>query len=85
MLAQIDLATARLRVGELDGARPALSVVLALPPGMRIDPFPQRLETVRAELARSGYHGSAQASDLAAEIEDFSRDTIVGTLSALPG
>ena len=85
MLAQIELATARLRVGELDGARPALSVVLALPPGMRIDPFPQRLETVRAELARSRYHGSAQASDLAAEIEDFSRDTIVGTLSALPG
>jgi hypothetical protein len=52
---------------------------------MRIDPFPQRLETVRAELARSRYHGAAQASDLAAEIEDFSRDTIVGTLSALPG
>jgi hypothetical protein len=51
---------------------------------MRIDPFPQRLETVRAELARTRYHGSSQASDLAAEIEDFSRDTIVGTLSALP-
>jgi tetratricopeptide (TPR) repeat protein len=85
MLTQIELATARLRVGELDGARPALSVVLALPPGKRIDPFPQRLETVRAELARSRYHGAAQASDLAAEIEDFSRDTIVGTLSALPG
>ena len=84
MLAQIELATAWLRVGELDAARPALSPVLALPPGMRIDPLPQRLETVRAELARSRYHGAAQASDLAAEIEDFSRDTIVGTLSALP-
>ena len=85
MLTQIELATARLRVGELDGVRPALSPVLALPPDMRIDPFPQRLETVRAELARSRYHGAAQASDLATEIEDFSRDTIVGTLSALPG
>ena len=85
MLAQIELAVARLRVGELDGAQPALRPVLALPPGKRIDPFPQRLETVRVELARPRYHGSPQASDLAAEIEDFSRDTIVGALSALPG
>jgi len=85
MLAQIELAVARLRVGELDGAQPALRPVLALPPGKRIDPLPQRLETVRVELAHSRYHGSPQASDLAGEIEDFSRDTIVGVLSALPG
>jgi len=74
MLAAINLAVARLRVGELDAARPALVPVL-----------PQRLDTVRAELASSRYHGSAQASDLAEQIEGFSRDTIVGTLSALPG
>jgi tetratricopeptide (TPR) repeat protein len=85
MLAQIELAVARLRVGELDAAKPALRPVLALPPGQRIDPLPQRLETVRAELARPRYHGSPQASDLAGEIEDFSRDTIVAALSALPG
>jgi hypothetical protein len=83
MLAHIELALARLRGGELDGARPALGPVLALPPGKRIDPLPQRLETLRAELTRS--HGSPQASDLDQEIEDFSRDTIVGVLSALPG
>src|SRR5205823_2097898 len=51
MLTQIELAVARLRVGELDGAKPTLRPVLALPPGQRIDPLPQRLETVRAELA----------------------------------
>jgi tetratricopeptide (TPR) repeat protein len=85
MLAQIELAVARLRVGELDGAKPALRPVLALPPGQRIDPLPQRLETVRAELAHSRYHGSPQANDLDGEIEDFSRDTIVAVLSALPG
>jgi len=85
MLAHINLAVARLRVGELDAAKPALLPVLALPPGQRIDPLPQRLDTVRAELASSRYHGSAQASDLAEQIEDFSRDTIVGVLSALPG
>jgi hypothetical protein len=83
MLAHIELVLARLRGGELDGARPALSPVLALPPGKRIDPLPQRLEMLRAELARS--HGSPHASDLDQEIEDFSRDTIVGTVSALPG
>jgi len=83
MLAHIELALARLRGGELDGTRPALGPVLALPPGKRIDPLPQRLETFRAELARS--HGSAQASDLDQEIEEFSRDTIVSVLSALPG
>ena len=84
MLAHINLAVARLRVGDLDGAKPALRPVLALPPGKRIDPLPQRLSTVRTELASSRYHGSAQAGDLAEEIEDFSRDTIVGALAALP-
>lgn len=85
MLAHIELAVARLRVGELDGAKSALHPVLALPPGKRIDPLPQRLEMIRAELARSRYHGSSQADGLAEEIEDFGRDTIVGALAALPG
>jgi hypothetical protein len=85
MRAHIDLAVARLRGGELDGAQSALRPVLALSPGKRIDPLPQRLERVRAELAGSQYHDSPQASDLAGEIEDFGRDTIVGTLAALPG
>ena len=55
MLAAINLAVARLRMGDLDAARPALVPVLALPPGKRTDPLPQRLETVRAELASSRY------------------------------
>ncbi len=84
MLAHSNLALARLRVGELDGARPALGPVLALPPGKRIDPLPQRLEAVRTELAAPRYHGSASADELAEEIEDFNRDTIVGALAALP-
>jgi hypothetical protein len=83
MLAHIELALARLRAGDLDGARPALGPVLLLPPAKRIDPLPQRLETLRTELARS--HGSPQASGLDQEIEEFSRDTIVSVLSALPG
>jgi hypothetical protein len=85
MLAHIELAAARLRVGELEGARLAVGPVLALPSAKRIDPLPQRLEMIRAELARPRYQGSAHASGLIQEIEDFSRDTIVGALAALPG
>jgi hypothetical protein len=86
MMAHIGLAVARLRTGELDGARSALGLVLALPHGMRIDPLPQGLEMVRAELARPRYRGSPEAGDLAARIEDFSRESVVGAgLAALPG
>jgi hypothetical protein len=85
MLAHIELAVARLRAGDLDAARPALRPVLALLPARRIDPLPQRLGMIRAELARARYQGSSQADGLVQEIEDFSRDTIVGALSALPG
>jgi hypothetical protein len=85
MITQINLALAMLRAGEIEGARPALGPVLALPPAMRIDPLPQRLEKVRAELDSPRYQGSPQASELDQEIEAFGRDTIVGTLSALAG
>jgi hypothetical protein len=85
MLAHVELGVAQLRAGELDGAKSALVPVLALPPGKRIDPLPQRLEMISSELARPRYQGSPQVSDLAEEIEDFGRDTIVSALSALPG
>jgi hypothetical protein len=76
---------ARLRVGELDGAAPALGPVLALPPAKRIDPLPQRLGIISSELARPRYQGSSQASSLVQEIEAFCPDTIVSMLAALPG
>lgn len=85
MLAHIELAAARLRVGDLDGVRPALHPVLSLPPTKRIDPLPQRLDMIVSELTRPRYQGSSQASDLVAQITDFSLDTIVSALSALPG
>jgi hypothetical protein len=84
-LARIELATARLRAGQLDGATTALTPVLALPSAKRIASISQRLVRVRAELARPRYQGSAQASELDAQAEEFGRDTIVGVLSALPG
>jgi len=84
-LARIELATARLRASQLDGATAALAPVLAMPSAKRIASLSQRMVRVRAELARPHYRGSAQARELDEQIEEFGRDTIVGVLSALPG
>jgi hypothetical protein len=84
MLAHIELAVARLRLEDLDAASAVIQPVLALPAGRRIDPLPQRLGRVRAEIARPRYQGSPQASGLDQQIEEFSQDTIVGALHDLP-
>ncbi len=84
MLAHTDLATARLRAGQLDAALVALDPVLALSTASRTVLLSQRLAVVRAELARSRYQGSPQASHLDQRIEDFASDTIAGTLRNLP-
>ena len=84
-LARIELATARLRARQLDGAVAAMAPVLAMPSAKRIASLSQRMGRVRAELARPHYHGSAKARELDEQVEEFGRDTIVGVLSALPG
>jgi hypothetical protein len=84
MLAHTDLATARLRAGQLDGGIATLEPVITLPPGSRTDLLTQRLTAVRAELARPIYQNSAQASQLDARIEAFTRETIVADLHDLP-
>ena len=81
MLAQTDLAIARLRAGTLDAAVAALEPVLALPPGERTAVQGQRLSVVRAELARPVYRGSAQARGLAEQVAGFAPDQ----LGSLPG
>jgi transcriptional regulator with XRE-family HTH domain len=85
MIAHVDLATARLRTGSLDGASLALAPVLELPPSRRIDSIPQRLTRVRAELVSPRYQSSPRARDLDEQIEEFTRDTIVAGLRELPG
>jgi hypothetical protein len=57
---------------------------LSFPSGKRIDPLPQRLGRVRAELARPFYQGSLQAQELDERIELFNRETIAGDLHSLP-
>jgi len=74
--ARIDLATAQLRIGELDAAAAALAPPLALPAAKRTAELPQRLLAVRAELASPRYQGSAVAAEVDQQIEAFSQDTI---------
>jgi hypothetical protein len=83
-LAHVDLAVARLRCGQLDGAALALGPVLSLPPAKRIDALAPRLSRIRAELASGPYTGSAQAAEIDERIEAFSRDTVVSALHELP-
>jgi hypothetical protein len=85
MLAQTDLATARLRAAQLDAAITAVEPVLALSPGNRTALLSQRLTVVRTELSDSRYQGSAQARALDERIEEFCRETIVSELHSLPG
>jgi hypothetical protein len=84
-LAHTNLATALLRADQLDGALAAVAPVLSLPASKRIDPLPQRLAALRAELAHPRYQGSSQARELDERIEDFVRDTITAGLHELPG
>jgi hypothetical protein len=84
MAAHIDLATARLRAGQLDAATVAAQPVLSLSPGMRIASLPQRFDRARAELARPRYQGSPEARELDEQIEEFCRETIAGDLHSLP-
>jgi hypothetical protein len=84
-LAGIDLAVVRLRSGALDAATAALEPTLSLPVAQRITQVTNRLMAVRDELAAPIFHGSAQARNLGAQIEEFGRETIVTGLHSLPG
>ena len=85
MAARIDLATADLKAGRLDGAVVAVDPVLVLPPSRRVSSLPQCFARVRSELAQPIYHGSAQARELDERIEQFCRETVVADLHSLPG
>ena len=82
--ARIDLATARLRVGQLEAAVAAVEPVLSLSPGKRVDTLPERFRAVRAELAGARYQGSVQANELDERIEEFCGLTGATSLPGLP-
>lgn len=76
-LARIDMAAAYLLDRRLDGAANALAPVLAIPPGMRIAQFSERLAGVRRSLADPEFSGAREASDLCEQIDVFCGETVV--------
>ncbi|MFE3216101.1 hypothetical protein [Streptomyces antimycoticus] len=71
--AGVDLARARLQRHELDGAVEALDPVFQVPAEWRGAGVIERISSVRSELTRTEFQGSATAADLGERIEDFCR------------
>ena len=85
MITRIDLATARLRAGQVEGAVAVLEPVLSLAPGRRISGLALRFSRTRTELAQPIFRGSAQARELEEQIEEFGRETIGAGVHTLSG
>jgi transcriptional regulator with XRE-family HTH domain len=85
MITRIDLSTALLRAGQVEGAVEVLEPVLALPPGRRISALAQRFARTRTELAQRVFRGSTQARDLEEQIEEFGSETASAGLHSYPG
>jgi hypothetical protein len=80
-----NLAVARLRSGELDGAATALHPALSLPPEQRTFELTSRLANVRDELAAPAFQDSPQARALGDQIENFTREAGRSSLHSLSG
>jgi hypothetical protein len=64
-------ALAHLGTGAVDGAAGRLAPVLALPSDMRLATFDDKLARTLAVLSRPVFKGSADAQDLAGEIDSY--------------
>jgi hypothetical protein len=79
--ARTDLAVARVRLGDTEGAREALTPVLELPVPQRINGVVASVQRVHGALREAATSGSRQAADLQEEIEVFASScttTLVG-------
>jgi tetratricopeptide (TPR) repeat protein len=81
--ARADLAVARFMQEDLEGARAAVSQVLTLDPGKRVEGVVRRLGVLREALARNGFQ-HRKAQELAEEIEAFTATAAVQALPASP-
>jgi hypothetical protein len=79
--ARTDLAVARVRLGDTEGAREALTPVLELPISQRINGVVASVQRVHGALRDAATSGSRAAADLQEEIEVFASSctsTLVG-------
>jgi transposase len=81
--ARADLAAAHLLRSDLAGAREAVSEVLTLDPGKRVEGVIRRLGVLREVLAGTGFR-NREAQLLAEEIEQFTAAPAVQVLPAPP-
>jgi phage gp46-like protein len=79
--ARVDLATALLLAGELDGARESLEPIFVLPGDRRTSRFLARLEQVCAQLDNPRFDGSPRTRELRADLREYGK---VSALQALP-
>lgn len=79
-LARVDVTTARLLLGDLDGAREALRPVLDLPPERRIEQLAVGLSKVRSALAVPQYARVALARKIAQEIDQCQAESVAHSL-----
>jgi tetratricopeptide (TPR) repeat protein len=64
-LAVMDIATAKLALGDLDGAAERLRQILALPPALRIQQLGKAMDRVAASLRQPTFAGNRDARELA--------------------
>ena len=72
-MARINALTARLQLGELDGARATFDRIAELPAERRIQTFVQRLNRATTALDSDRYRSDPAARALHNDIDDFRR------------
>lgn len=70
-LARLDVAAARVALGDLDGAQEAITPVLALPAERCIRQLGVGLARVRSALAAPRFARTPRARSLAADVDEF--------------
>jgi hypothetical protein len=70
-LAHVYLATARLKLGEIDGAMEAVRPIMALPEERQISWIRKRIADLAEILDNDRYHGSLPAADARDELRTF--------------
>ncbi|MFI9358619.1 XRE family transcriptional regulator [Streptomyces lydicus] len=81
----ITLACAQIALGEPGGAKEALGLVLALPPGQRLAPVAARMREFAAIVAQSPLADSRGAAELQSAVEEWVLDSAPRRLALSPG
>jgi hypothetical protein len=76
----VNLASARLLGGDLDGAAEALELVWGIPTHQRVTGLLERTARLRHDLTAQPFRGAATAAALGERLEDFQRASAQGAV-----